>query len=304
MRGVGWVSRILWIKSFPPLAFVAAFVVVFGYAKVVGTSRIAGGTPQPLLAAHASFALSFLFFSLGMLSSFLLLIDAARRSSSQPPLGGPRMRAWAILGEPLLDRRGRWKFAAILVLYFLVLSWATGIVVVRPNQDFTATYGVPVPSAQVFTCCGDVGSVPVYVLYVAQGLGLRLTPSYLFLALSASVLAALSLSISIETLKERRATYRGVGTASLAGSVGFVASCPTCAGQVLLGAIFGAGSTAFAAAIFPWQLYLGVATIGILVVALWAQTRWIAKARMACGIDGNQGGNSGAAQTTGRGRGS
>lgn len=279
-----WLRRILLAKSLPAVAFVASFLVIYGYTQVSGKSLNAGEAPQLLSVAHLSFALALLFFALGTISSFLLLMDSARRSASGSSTTAVESRPWPILGEPFLNRRGRRKFEVIFLTYFLVFSWATGILVIRPGQDFTATYGVDVPSVQVFTCCGEVGSIPVYVVYLAQGVGLLLRPSYVLLVLGVSVLGALSLLISIETLRARRATYHGISGAGLAGAAGFVAACPTCAGQVLLGALVGPSSVALAAAISPWQLYLATASIVILLAVLLAQARWIAKARQACRI--------------------
>lgn len=270
-------NRLFLIPSVPPLAFSAAFLVLFGYARYVGN-----GISQENAAALSTFGqvtwfLASLFFVVGAGGALLQLKARALTASSSGEID-----ALAILGEPFLHRRGRWGFIAVFGAYLLLFTWASSILVVRPGQDFTATYGVQVPSVETILCCGPVGTVPSYTVYLLQGVGLLLIPANVFLALSVSLLAALSISVSLAAFSTWHAASRGAGSAGLAGLLGFIASCPTCAGQVLLGAILGSGSTAFALAVAPWQLELGLASVGILLVTLRAQVRWIAKSRRSC----------------------
>ncbi len=267
-------------SSFPGLAFSAAFLVLYGYAQYAGN----GISPDKAAVLYAygpvAWALAVAFFGAGVGSSVLQLQARARRASGSGGSGGI-----AVLGEPFLDRRGRRRFLALFGLYFLVFSWASSILVIRPGQDFTASYGVQVPSVETIICCGPVGTVPSYTVYAMQGLGLLLIPANVFLALSVSLLAALSLSVSLTSFATWRATSQGAGSAGIAGAIGFVASCPTCAGQVLLGALLGPGSTAVALALAPWQLEFALTAIGVLLLTLWAQIRWIAKSRRPCSVE-------------------
>ncbi len=250
-------------------------MVIF-YARVSGNWVGAERTSQLLPLSHLTLGLVLLLFGLGAGSAIAQLTRLAQglgRSARAPIL--------AILGEPLATRRGRYAFLGIFALYFTVFGWATGILIIRPGQDFTADYGVAVPSAQIFTCCGSPGTVPIYVVYAAQGVGLLVTPATLLFALVVSLLAGLSLSISLAAFAAWRSYYRGIGSAGLAGIVGFLAACPSCAVQVLLAAFAGPASSAIASALNPWQLYLAMISAGLMIATLWAQGRWIRNSR-AC----------------------
>ncbi len=271
------VTRTVLRPSFPGLAFSGAFVILYGYSEYAGAGLAQENVALLSMWGSAVWILFVLLFALGAGSAILQLKERAREAST---FGATR--GFSVLGEPFLHRRGHRVFLAAFSAYLLVFSWASSILVIRPGQDFTATYGVQVPSTQASVCCGPVGTVPSYTIFLMQGLGLLLIPANVLLALSVSLLAALSISVSISAFSTWRAASRGAGSAGLAGLVGFVASCPTCAGQVLLGAILGSGSSAFALAVAPWQLDLALASIGILLVTLWAQTRWIARSRRAC----------------------
>ncbi len=269
-----WLLR----PAFPPVAFAAVFLVLFGYARTAGNWLTVERFAELIPLGHLALALALLFFGLGASSAFIQLRRLARTTA----MGAREPGALTALGGPLLSRRGRRVFAGVFAIYFPIFSWATSVLIIRPGEDFTATYGVPVPSVLAIPCCGPVGAIPQYNVYVAQGLGLLITPTTLLLSLSVSLLAALSITLSLGSLAASRATSKGTRSAVLAGATGFLASCPTCAGQVLLAAIVGPGSAAVAAALSPWQLYLALTSLGVLLTALWAQGRWIAKARRVC----------------------
>lgn len=269
--------RLLLSRSIPPVAFANAFLVLNGYAAFAGNWASPEKANVLSTLGPVTWILALFSFAFGVGSLLQQLKGRAEEKAASGEVEG-----LAILGEPFLTRRGRRGFLAIFIAYFSLFSWASTILVVRPGEDFTAAYGVQVPSVQTAICCGPVGTVPTYTVYVMQGLGLLLIPANVLLALSVSWLAALSISVSLAAFSTWRATSRGAGGAGLAGVVGFVASCPSCAGQVLLGAILGTGSTAFALALAPWQLYLALASVGVLVATLWAQTRWIANSRRPC----------------------
>ncbi len=221
---------------------------------------------------------SLALFGLGAASSLIQLRRAARESS----LGRAKAGVIAMIGEPLLRRSGLRTLAVSFALYYALLAWATGSLVVRPGQDFTAAYGVAVPSVQVFPCCGPPGSIPQYNVYLAQGLGLLILPTNLLLALSVSLLASLSVAVALATLSQRRLAAEGLGGAGLAGGVGILASCTTCAAQAILALFLGPGAIGLAVTLAPWQLYFVFASVGILLATLWAQGRWIARARNVC----------------------
>lgn len=267
------------IPSEPPMAFSAAALTIFAYARVAGSWITADRRVGLLSLGHLAMALVLFFFAIGAAGSFLQLAVLARRSA-----GSQRAGSLAVIGTPLLHRRGRFRFLGVLLVYFVVFAWATGILVIRPGQDFTASYGVAVPSVVVLPCCGEPGSIPAYVIYVAQGFGILLTPANLLFALAVSLMASLSITISLEAASARRGTARGMAGAGTAGVTGFIAACPTCAGQVLLGGLVGSGSAAFAIALTPWQAFLTVGSIGILFLALHLQGRLIAKNRRICSI--------------------
>lgn len=260
------------------------FLVLFGYARSAGNWIGAERVAELISFAHLTLALALLFFALAASSAFIQLTRLARAAA----MGAREPSALTVLGEPFLSRRGRRVFAGVFAAYFLVFSWAASVLIVRPGQDFTATYGVPVPSVLASLCCGPVGTIPQYGVYLAQGLGLLITPTTLLLSLGVSLLAALSLTLSLDSFAGLGATSKGTRGAILAGATGFLASCPTCAGQVLLAAVLGSGSASVAAALTPWQLYLALASVGILLAALWAQGRWVARSRKSCSIESSR----------------
>lgn len=273
------IRRVLSFPSVPPMAFSAATLTIFAYARFAGNGITVDRIPTMLVLGHLAMAMALSLFGIGVAGSLFQLAALARRSVSSP-----QPRSLEVIGTPLLHSQGRFRFLAVFLVYFVVFAWATGIFVIRPGQDFTASYGVAVPSVIVLSCCGEPGVIPAYVIYVAQGFGILLTPGNLLFALAVSVMASLSITISLEALSARRGSARGMAGPGAAGVTGFIAACPTCAGQVLLAGLVGSGASAFALALTPLQAYLSVGSIAILFLALHLQGRLIARNRRMCSI--------------------
>lgn len=260
------------------MAFVGTVLILEAYARLAGRVIDPERMGQLVPLAHATTASALALFAVGVASSLLQI----RRTARGVSLGRRKPGVLATLGEPLLRKHGIRMFTISFLLYYLVFAVLSGSLIVRPGEDFTQVYEAAVPSVQVSLCCGPPGSIPQYSIYIAQGLGLLVLPGNLLLALSISLLSALSVTVSLASFMTPRLAVGGAGSAGVAGAMGVLASCTTCASQAILVFFLGAGALGVAAALWPWQAPLAVATIGILLAALWAQGRWTARLRTSC----------------------
>jgi hypothetical protein len=174
----------------------------------------------------------------------------------------------AIIGNAISDRRlARSAFAAA-ALYGLLFALTSSILVVQPGVDFAAQYGVTTTVGWSSSpCCGDVGTLPKLVIYLAPAhLAVQLVPLSLLLLFIVPPLVGLNISITLFSVRRTVARVTGRWMMACGAAVGLFTACPTCAGFFLAESLGGVGATTLAVALAPYQALFIAVSIPILVV--------------------------------------
>jgi len=115
--------------------------------------------------------------------------------------------------------------AAYALFYALVSS----ILVYQPNVFFSKDYGAAVPSVNVILCCGPVGQVPQFVVYLSEHVGLLLVPLNIILMFVVSWLVGFNAAIVWYAYENRSLQAKGGWLTGLGAGAGLFTACPTCA---------------------------------------------------------------------------
>ena len=183
--------------------------------------------------------------------------------SSKGPIGTIARATW--------NGKSRRIFVVTFVIYGVLFSLSSGILVYQPEISFSHHYGAQVPSAFVVPCCDRPGYMPMAIAYLTDRVGLQVVPINLVLQVTVSYLVALNMSLAVSAIS----AVRGGGASSVGAATGLFIACPTCAGTFLS---FFAGTTSgilAAAALAQLQTFM----IGISIPVLLA-TPFIMARRM------------------------
>jgi hypothetical protein len=170
------------------------------------------------------------------------------RKAGMAPISPSWLVPWV-----LSKKKYRATFWASAVAYGLFYCIITSMIVYQPGVDFARAYGVSVPSASLEAVVGPPLFTPVLTVYVADHLGLLVTPLTAILAAVVSILVGLNFSLAFFAFDSRvkgksRAWVGGIGAL-----LGLFTGCPTCAGLFFASSFGGAGAVSFAAALGYYQ---------------------------------------------------
>jgi hypothetical protein len=220
----------------------------------------AGGSASSVLSFYAAQSISIFLLLLG----FYLAYEYLRRK----PSAAPATSLFTIIGSAISDRRLARSALAAAALYGLLYALTSSILVFQPGVDFQAQYGVTtVAGWSSSPCCGDVGTLPKLVFYLAPAhLAVQLVPLSLLLLFVVPPLVGMNVSIALFSVRRTVARVTGRWMVACGAAVGLFTACPTCAGFFLAESIGGVGATTLAVALAPYQaLFIGV-SIPILVL--------------------------------------
>ena len=231
----------------------ASYQVVLSIDRTVGIEQ-AGLLEQD---AYATLFLILAGLSLAFLgvSYFLRTLRPGERSSS-------------IFATVSMILREKW-YARIFVLsalgYGLVFAAVSSTLVYQPGVTFSEAYGVQVPSILPVVCCGSIGQVPQFVIYITQQVAILLIPINVVLLFTVSWLVGLNASVAAFAYKNRPQTAGGQWIGSLGAIIGLFTACPTCAGFFLLTILGLSGAISLALTLTSLQGLFILAGIPILV---------------------------------------
>ncbi len=211
------------------------------------------------------------FAALLGIKQFLAAKKMLVQSSGSPPVS-------AILANVL----GARKYSRVLLFaalaYGLFYAAVSSIIVYRPEQNFAIDYLAEIPSVVVTVCCGGVGFVPVFTVYLTEHLGLLIIPASIILMILVSGLVGVNVALAVYEYDNRP---RGAGPRWFGGFgavTGLFTACPTCAGLFLGNLIQGMGTAAVAAVLAGNQPIFLAMTFPLLVLSTYLMGRRLRQA--------------------------
>ncbi len=166
----------------------------------------------------------------------------------------------------LNDKRSFHAFILASVLYGLFFAFVSSVLVYQPLGRFSETYGVNVPSMLPVICCGQLGQMPQFVVYLTQQFAILIVPVNMILLIAVSWLVGLNVAIATSSYRNQSTIARSKWLGGLGAIVGLFGACPTCAGFFLLTMLGLAGGVAFALTLSSLQVVF--LTVGVPMLLL------------------------------------
>ena len=166
----------------------------------------------------------------------LALIGATRffmRSSLKNRETKPSLTA-TVLSLALNDRQSFRAFVLASLIYGLFFGFLSSFLVFQPLGRFSETNGANVPSVLSVVCCGPLGQMPQFVVYLTEQFAILIVPLNLILLFAVSWLVGLNAAIATYAYKHRAGSFGNRWMGGLGAIVGLFTACPTCAGFFLL----------------------------------------------------------------------
>ena len=172
----------------------------------------------------------------------------------------------SILGDMLRSRKYR-RFGILSgIVYLLIYSFISGILVYQPGVDFKEVYGVDKPSLFIVGCCGGFGATPKLSIYILPGysIGSLIIPLNLLFAVIIPILFGFNMAITYYSYEFGRgrgdkALYLNIGAVT-----GLFTGCPTCAGIFLLNLAGGLGGGVISS-LASYQIFFIAVSIPLLI---------------------------------------
>ena len=171
-----------------------------------------------------------------------------------------------VISIALNDKRSFHAFILASVLYGLFFAFVSSFLVYQPSGRFSETYGVNVPSMLPVICCGQLGQMPQFVVYLTQQFAILIVPLNMILLIAVSWLVGLNVAIATSSYRNQSNIARSKWLGGLGAIVGLFGACPTCAGFFLLTMLGLAGGVAFALTLSSLQVVF--LTVGVPMLLL------------------------------------
>jgi len=159
-----------------------------------------------------------------------------------------------IISLALNDNRSFRAFVLASLLYGVFFAFVSSFLIYQPFGRFSETYGVSVPSMQPVICCGPLGQMPQFVVYLTQQFAILIVPMNAILLIAVSWLVGLNVAIATYSYTNQSPSVRGKWFGGLGAIVGLFGVCPTCAGFFLLTILGLAGAVTFALTLSSLQV--------------------------------------------------
>lgn len=221
--------------------------------------------------------MTFFLMALGLVVSFLGInqmlsrIGVNAKEYASPPL--------SIVIATVLGVRKYYRAMIISALaYGFFYASVSSIIVYRPAQNFAVDYLATIPSVVPTVCCGGLGFIPIFTVYLTEHLGLLLIPANIVLMVLVSSSVGLNSALALYTYDHRpkRAGVSWLG--GLGAATGLFTACPTCAGLFLGNLVQAAGMVAVASALAVYQPLFVAATFPLILASTLLITRRLRQA--------------------------
>ena len=172
------------------------------------------------------------------------------------------------------DRPYSLVFAFAAATYAIIFALISGIFVYQPGVIFSRTYGVSVPSTVEVVCCGPVGQMPQFVVYLTQSLALLVIPINVILLVSVSWLVGINTAVTTYAMRNGPRIERIQWLSGFGSFVGLFVACPTCASLFILTVIGLTGAESLAISLASFQgIYLVTGIIILILAPILASSR-------------------------------
>jgi hypothetical protein len=262
------------LHKISPLRMAAVGIVlvvgsIVSYQIALGTSSVIGANNIGMLEETA--IVSFTLTLLGLVFSF---VGATRHllqaeGDSMDKMGAPLAR----LSRMISEKRSLRIFTIASLSYGLLFGVASSTLVFQPGLSFSDAYGVGVPSVVPVLCCGPVGQMPQWVVYLTQQFAIIIVPMNLILLFAVSWLVGLNAAIASYTYRNRPEAVGARWVAGLGAAIGLFTVCPTCAGFFFLTLLGLGGAVALALTLSSLQAAFISIGIPILLVVPYLSLR-------------------------------
>jgi hypothetical protein len=215
-------------------------------------------TNQYALSLYYSEAISSLalqFFSAQALASIILLIGVIYLFKFIHRRVRTEIDLLAIISRALDSKKSVKIGILSAIVYALIYSFTSSIIVYQPEVDFARVYGVTEPSWDAIACCGPFGTIPKLILYPLPQfhLGIQIIPLNALFLIIIPVLFGFNITLASYALMNSPLPRTGRWLTTLGATVGLFTACPTCAGFFLASAVGGIGATTLAIALASYQ---------------------------------------------------
>ncbi len=169
----------------------------------------------------------------GLLALFIGATLYFRQSRSKN-FAGSSSRTLITLSLTLNDKASFRVFVLSTLLYGLLFGFLSSLIVYRPSGVLSDGYSVNIPSSLAVLCCGVLGQMPQFVVYLSQQFAILIMPINLILLVTVSWLVGLNAGMGMFAYKNRPDQSRGKWLWGFGAIVGLFTACPSCAGFFLI----------------------------------------------------------------------
>ena len=208
---------------------------------------------------------------LSLVGATRVFIRSSKNRETDPPLTA------MVLSVALNEKQSFRAFVLVSVIYGLFFAVLSNFLVFQPVGRFSETYGVSVPSTVSVVCCGSLGQMPQFVVYLSQQFAILIVPVNLILLFAVSWLVGLNAAIATYAYKHRSSSVVNHWMGGVGALVALFTACPTCAGFFLLTMIGLAGAVTVALTLSSLQSMFIAIGLPLLVIAPIVTARRIPK---------------------------
>lgn len=263
-----------------PTISVIAVAFVFGITLLYYYEGLVAGIPTPETVQRFYWLpplyILVLFVGIAVVGLDLSAVIGAKTKADEQE-GKVPLEPLAIVAYVLSKGRYRMIFAITAIVYGLIFSLLTSLIVYQPAVDFTQNPGVQIPSIALVQLFGPPLYAPEIVVFLTNHAGLVLIPFTIILVVTISTLVGINLSLASFAYCSR---VRGLGKSWVGGLgaiVGLFTGCPTCAGLIFASTLAGPGAVTLALGLNLYQPLLVALSIPILVVAPYLTLRSLSR---------------------------
>jgi hypothetical protein len=169
----------------------------------------------------------------GLVAVFIGATQYFRQRGSKN-FAGESSRTMITLSLTLNDKASFRVFFLSALLYGLLFGFLSSSIAYRPSGVLSEGSSVSIPSSLAVLCCGVLGQMPHFVIYLSQQFAILIIPTNLILLVTVSWLVGLNAGMGMFAYKNRPDQNRGKWLWGFGAIVGLFTACPSCAGFFLL----------------------------------------------------------------------
>jgi len=172
-----------------------------------------------------------------------------------------------VLSVALNEKQSFRAFVLASLIYGLFFGFLSSFLVFQPLGRFSETSGANVPSVLSVVCCGSLGQIPQFVVYLTEQFAILIVPVNLILLFGVSWLVGLNAAIATYAYKHRAGSVGSRWMGGLGAIVALFTACPTCAGFFLLTMLGLTGAVGFALTLSSLQSLFIAIGLPLLMIA-------------------------------------